>query len=151
MIASGQSTHARRRADEGALVIARDDLTRMLHQDYRYEPGLRAFYRGMEESLAWHGLNAGRDVVIDRTHLTRESRRRWLDWARHYVELNTFEGKGPSVRVVAVTFPVELPAIHARRRFDADPRGRSLGEWINVAYHHAEQARAEPLSEDEGF
>jgi predicted kinase len=82
MIASGKSTYARRRADEGALVVSHDDLTAMLHARYRYEQGLREPYRRIEESIAWRGLDAGRDVVIDRTHLTRESRERWLKWVR---------------------------------------------------------------------
>jgi hypothetical protein len=42
-------------------------------------------------------------------------------------------------------------SVHARRRFDADPRGRSYDEWLSVARHHWAQAQAEPLSEGEGF
>lgn len=150
MIASGKTTYARRRADEGALIISHDDLTRMLHGRYRYEAVLRDCYRRMEQSLAWAGLNAGRDVIIDRTHLTRESRKRWIDWARGYVELNTFEGKSPTVLVVAVAFPIEAPCFHANRRM-SDPRGRSYEDWLKVACHHHDQAEAEPLSGDEGF
>lgn len=152
MIASGKSTYARKRADEGALVICHDDLTAMLHATYRYEQSLRGCYRRMEESLAWAALTAGRDVVVDRTHLTRESRRRWIQWALNYESLNTFDGKGPTVAVIAVVFPIELPSIHAHRRFfEADPRGRSYDEWLTVAKHHADQAQAEPLAQEEGF
>src|SRR5437879_4836675 len=101
-IASGKSTYARQRADEGALVVCHDDLTAMLHCTYRYEQELRETYRAMENNLAMRALFSGRDVLIDRTHLTRESRRRWLDFARnHGLELDR-----PPTPVVAVTFPV---------------------------------------------
>jgi predicted kinase len=92
MIASGKSTYARKRADEGALIISHDALTEMLHGCYRYEEGLRESYRTMEESIAFASLSAGRDIVIDRTHLTDESRRRWIDFKNRYVNLNTFNG-----------------------------------------------------------
>jgi hypothetical protein len=123
----------------------------MLHCEYRYEQGLRECYRKMEESLAWAALNAGRDVVVDRTHLTRESRKRWIRWAADYDSLNTFDGRGPTTPVIAVAFPIEMPKVHAQRRFACDPRGRPLSEWLAVACHHAGQAEAEPLGEDEGF
>jgi hypothetical protein len=150
-IASGKSTYARRRADEGALVISHDDLTQMLHTRYRYESGLRECYRKIEESIAWAVLTAGRDVVVDRTHLTRESRNRWLNWVSWYVSLNTFDDRGPEVPVVAVAFPIQSPFVHANRRFRNDSRGRSMEEWIDVAIQNVEQARTEPLSEHEGF
>ncbi len=142
MIASGKSTYARTRADAGALIVAHDDLTAMLHGRYRFEPGLRACYRSMEQWIVHDGLAAGRDVVIDRTHLTRESRARWVAFARNHYR---------DVRVVAVAFRILHPAEHAARRFGADPRGRSFDDWLGVAMHHHAQAVAEPLSDDEGF
>jgi hypothetical protein len=151
MIGSGKSGYARMRADGGALVICHDDLTAMVHARYRYEPGLRGCYRRMEESIAWAALQHKRDVVIDRTHLTRESRHRWISWASSYDSLNTFDGKGPSTYMVAVAFPIESPEVHARRRFQSDPRGRPYEEWLQVAEHHFAQFIAEPLSESEGF
>lgn len=157
-VASGKSTYARKRAAEGALVVCHDDLCRQVHAGNPvgpnacgYEPALRDCYRGIEEALAWRILNAGRDCIVDRTHLTRESRKRWLDWVRGYISLSTYEGRGPEVRVVAVTFPIERAEVHAHRRFESDPRGRSLSEWIGVAVHHAGQAEAEPLAAAEGF
>jgi hypothetical protein len=151
MICSGKSVYARRRADEGALCVSHDALTQGLHGGaYRYEQGLRECYRRMEESLAWATLTAGRDALMDRTHLTLESRRRWIEWARDYDSSRRYNRWGPT-SVVAVAFPVEAPEVHARRRFEADPRGRTYDEWLFVAQHHFEQAQAEPLSEDEGF
>lgn len=152
MIASGKSTYARRRADEGALVVCHDDLTAMLHARYRYEPEKRALYRRLEEAIAFEALagarhlDGGCDVVIDRTHLTRESRERWLSFARwpRFAEWATPE-------IIAVAFPIEAPEVHARRRFECDGRGRPYEEWLAVARHHAEQAAAEPVSVTEGF
>jgi hypothetical protein len=148
MVASGKSTYARKRADEGALVIAHDGLCQMLHGGaYRYEQGLRECYRAMEEALADRALRSGREVVIDRTHLTRESRKRWLEFMAHYTGFGlVFE-----VDIVAVTFPILSPITHAERRFVSDPRGRPYEDWLKVAEHHYTQAMVEPLDKSEGF
>ena len=142
MIGSGKSTYARKRADEGALIISHDDLTQMLHGRYRYEQGLRDTYRLMEEDIAHIAITNGKDVVVDRCHLTAESRDRWVCFASRFL---------PRVLAVAVVFPIEDPEVHARRRFEADPRGRSYLEWLRVARHHNDQAAAEPIGPNEGF
>lgn len=143
MIASGKSTYARERAKAGALVISHDALTGMLHAEYRYEPQLREMYRAMEETLAELAVYRQRPVIIDRTHLTRESRQRWTKFAR---EMPT--------AIRAVVFKcADSPFEHAKRRFEADPRGRRLNEWASVAEHHYEQWLNEPLKDwrGEGF
>lgn len=151
MIGSGKSTYARRRADEGAIVVCHDDLTQMLHARYRYEAGLKAMYRRMEESLVVAAAISGKDVVIDRTHLTAESRRRWIGlrwWLDRELmgvsdhEIDSFE---------AVIFPFSTAYEHACRRYAADSRGRPFSEWLKVALHHEEQWHKEPISHDEGF
>lgn len=150
-IASGKSSYARLRASEGALIVCHDDLTAMLHGEHRDEPGLRECYRRMEESIAWAALSSGRDVVVDRDHLTRESRARWIAWARMYDSLHWSGSLGPTTPVFAVAFPAASPEAHARRRFVADPRGRPYEEWLAVAEHHHARSLAEPLSAAEGF
>jgi hypothetical protein len=151
MVASGKSLYARKRADAGALVIGHDWLTQGLHGGaYRYEQGLRECYRAMEESIASLAMDSGRDAVIDRTQLTKESRRRWIRFASQYGESRRYNRWGPTT-VVAVAFPIEAPEVHARRRFESDPRGRTYEEWLFVAQHHFAQHLANPLSEDEGF
>lgn len=152
MIASGKSTYARERADRGAVVISHDDLTAMLHACYRYEQEKREFYRRCEESIAWNALAYGVDAVIDRTHLTRESRVRWIRWAKGYDSANTFDGHGPTTRVVAVVFQARSAPEHALRRAEGDHRGRSYSDWLSVARHHEEQAGKEPIDwRAEGF
>jgi predicted kinase len=152
MIASGKSTYARRRADEGALVICHDDLTQMLHARYRYESGLREFYRQLMRTIAVAALEHGRDVVIDRTHLTKESRWLWVD-LRNRLRFDRDEQDDPmAVELIAVVFPIEPASWHAKRRHDHDARGRPFDEWMQVAMHHKEQAVAEPLDwQAEGF
>jgi predicted kinase len=140
MIASGKSTYARSRADKGALVISHDDLAEMLHCQYRYEPVLRDAYRAMMIHIAHVGIMAGRDVIVDRTHLTRESRAVWIDAARTW-----------QVGIIAIEFPIYAADLHAQRRFEADSRGRPLSDWQQVARHHLQQALAEPLDLAEGF
>jgi predicted kinase len=151
MICSGKSTYARQRANPadgspGALVVCHDDLTQGLHGGvYRYEQGLRECYRGMEEDLAIRVMMAGRDVIIDRTHLTRESRQRWIRFAKS--SSRALE----RCSIIAVAFPICSPMTHAKRRFAVDPRGRPFEEWLQVARQHFDQTLTEPLTEDEGF
>lgn len=140
MIASGKTTFARSRAKEGALIISHDDLTEMLHGEYRYEQGLKLHYLAMMRDIALQACLAKRDVVIDRTHLTYASRRFWVEMATIW-----------DVPIDAVVFPFVVPEMHASRRFESDSRGRSFEEWLHVAMHHAGQARREPLTEVEGF
>jgi adenylate kinase family enzyme len=150
MVGSGKSLYARKRAKQRVLCISHNDLSAMLHCEYRYEQGLRECYRRIEEDIAEAALDAGRDVILDHTHLTMESRKRWIEFAGHYDILVNF-GRGPTTKVIAVAFPIEPPEVHARRRFEADPRGRSYEEWYMVAQHHHEQWQANPLDLSEGF
>jgi hypothetical protein len=153
MVASGKSTYARQRADQGCLVVCHDSIAPGLHTRYRYEGFLRDYYRGIEEYMAREGLREGCDVLIDRTHLTLESRTRWV---RFHTEMSrefhrTHLVTGEKFPLVAVVFPFEAPEVHAFRRFRTDPRGRSLSEWLHVAHHHAEQWAQEPILDTEGF
>lgn len=149
MPGSGKSRFARSKAEAGALVVCHDDLARMLHAGVNvggrgYDLELRATYHAIEDAMAWHAYLAGRDVVIDRTHLTRESRRRWLDCFG--ANRDTLD---PGPKLVAVEFPRRTAWWHACTRFEADPRGRTLLEWVAVAERH--ESAAEPVLDDEGF
>ena len=94
----------------------------------------------MMRNLVRLALVAKRDVILDRTHLTRESRSVWLETARYC-----------GVPILAVVFPRKPAIVHARRRFHTDSRGRSFDDWAQVAAHHEGQAEAEPIGVDEGF
>lgn len=140
MIASGKSTYAAERASDEALVVSHDALTAMLHSEYRYEQTLRETYLRMQEAIVKAAIDAGRDVVIDRTHLTKLSRQHWISIAANW-----------GVPIVAVVFPRETPETHALRRYMCDHRGRSYEDWLQVARIHEAQAIAEPYKQDEGF
>lgn len=141
MIGSGKSRYARDRADGGALVVSHDDLTAMLHTRPRYEQELRAVYREAEEAIVMAAMKTHKVIVIDRTHLTLESRQRWVNLAHKC-----------GYTAKAVVFPVLRPHVHAFRRWQSEPRGRSFEEWFKVAEHHADQIKAEPLdTQAEGF
>jgi predicted kinase len=140
-IGSGKSTYAREMARDGILILNYDALTEMLHGEYTYDRKLRNTYHRVQEeivrtvaSLRYQG------IIIDGTHLTRKSRLRWIDF-----------GIEAGICAVAMVFPVEAPEIHAKRRFEADPRGRSYNHWLAVATEQVELARHEPLTTDEGF
>jgi len=134
MVASGKSTYARRRADEGALVISYDDLAQMLHAGYRYDAALRSAYAAIIRQTAAVGFAHGRDVILDGTHLTRESRQYWVE-----------QGRAAGARVVAVQFPVGPADEHAARRCAAGDRGKSYAEWLAVAERQRAEALAEPV------
>lgn len=141
MIGSGKTTYAKTRARQGALVLSHDDITQALHCEYRYEQSLKHVYLNMLTDMAKHAVRANRDLIIDRTNLTREARSHWLDFAWH-----------EKIPAIAVVFPIREPAIHATRRFQSDSRGRSYEDWLKVAEHHYAQAQAEPLNwVGEGF
>lgn len=152
MIASGKTTYARKRAKQGAIIVSHDDLTEMMHGEYRYSPALRQFYRDGEEALVGVAVRHGLDVVIDRTHLTSESRRRWTTFPTRAIDIMVHPEKPI---LVAVEFPRVGAREHVLRRFQRDDRGRTFDDWLAVAEHHAAQADAEPFGKDaamaEGF
>jgi hypothetical protein len=113
----------------------------MLHARYRYEAALRPGYAAIMRQTVEVGFAHGRDVILDGTHLTRESRRYWLEQAR-----------AAGGRVVAVQFPVGPAEIHAARRCAAGDRGKSYAEWLAVAERQCAEALAEPVDAvQEGF
>ncbi len=141
IVASGKSTYARRRADEGALVISYDELAQMLHARYRIDPALRPAYAAIIWNTVAVAQAHGRDVVLDGTHLTRESRRYWVNQAR-----------AAGVRVVAIQFPVGPPEDHAARRYATDARGKSYDDWLAVVQRQWAEAVNEPVdAAGEGF
>jgi predicted kinase len=140
-IGAGKSTYARERAKEGSAVVCHDDIVSMVHGCYRYESFKSLmYYRMMEEVIKVAFVHGYYCVVLDGTHLTRKARARWIEFG--------MENRYP---VCATTFPLEDPEVHARRRFESDPRGRSLYHWTQVAKEQAQKTLHEPVRLDEGF
>lgn len=140
MIGSGKSTYCKRRAQDGAIIVNDDSIVTMLHGGFYsgYRSDLKPLYKTVENNAVYMAICMGQAVVIDRTNLSIDSRRRWIGLAKC---LDTV--------TVAVTFPQASPEEHARRRFASDARGYSLEQWVKVANHHREEY-VEPTV-DEGF
>ena len=140
MIACGKSTYAEKRAKEGAVVVNMDSLILALHGgDYTmYDSMLKPLYWALEQQAILVALIAGKDVVIDRTNLTRDRRQRYIQLA-----------KAAKADVICRRFMIVDPKIHAQRRWDAGARGVSLEQWTKVAEGH--MAEYEEPTIDEGF
>lgn len=143
MIESGQDAYATWRARNGAIVVDHNELTTMLHRGKHADVALSECYRCMLEDLARQAIRAGRDVVVNGTHLNRATRRRWIDFANSV-------GIGPRVRAVVFTVDVD-PDWYATQLRMLDPQGRSFEEWLRITRHHAKQWAAEPIGPAEGF
>lgn len=139
-IASGKSTYALRRAREGSIVVNDDSIVTMLHGgDYKlYSKDLKPLYKTVDLVVVTTALAMGLDVIVDRTNMTRASRKKWTGLASSF-----------DVHIFAIQFPFETPEVHALRRMDHDPRGYTYTQWIEVAERHIRQY--EPPSLYEGF
>ncbi len=130
MISSGKSTYSTIAATKLGCIICNDDsiVTAVHGGIYKlYDKKLKPLYKAVENTIIAYGLSGGRNVIVDRgVNGSVRSRRRFI-------------GLGHSLdcQVAAIVFPVEAPAVHAQRRFNADSRGLSLEYWQRVAEHHA--------------
>lgn len=128
MIASGKSTYTKKRAKEGAIIVNDDIIVNCVHGDIHtmYSRDLKPLYRGIE-SLIIHGAAlAGRDIVIDRPNVKKETRQRYIEIAKSL----------DYCKIECVIFNMESPYTHAMRRTNSDCRGYDFGYWLNVANYH---------------
>jgi len=139
MIASGKSTLTKSLAADGALVVNDDSITVSIHGgDYlQYDSNLKPLYREIEHLIILSAKTNNRDVVIDKTNLTKKSRARYINW-----------GKEQGFNIVGVVFPgFKDVGRHAMHRFLSGSRGISLQKWTEIAVHHA--SIYEPPTADE--
>lgn len=130
MIASGKSTYSLARAKEGALVISHDSMIDSLHCQYTYDKALHDTYHAIEEATLEAIIkHSDRDIIIDRTHLTRRSRMRWTAIAKKH-----------NVPIIAVKFKIWNPEVHAGRRHFYNSRGLSYDKWREIATAHINEA-----------
>jgi predicted kinase len=140
-IASGKSTWAKKRAEEGWIIINDDAIVMAVHgNDYTlYHKSLKPLYKAVEDNILHTAVAMGKSVVIDRgLDLAQQSRQRWIALA-----------KSLDIRIVARTFKVEKPEIHAKRRMESDGRGLPFEHWIEAAERHF--SVYEPPTVEEGF
>lgn len=135
-IASGKSTF-RKQCDNDALFINDDDITNLLHGDYKfYDKNLKLLYKTIENNIVTHGLQSGYHVVVDRPCMTRNTRARYIGLA-----------KSLDFPVVCINFKTESPIVHATRRFKSDNRGHSLEYWLKVAQRKYDEYQEPQLEE----
>lgn len=142
MVGSGKTTLAREIAqnDPGTVYISNDEIVNLLHGgDYTaYEPALRPLYKQVEQHMVAAALAQGCNVVIDRTNLTRQQRRRFIALAE------TFGAK--SIVALVMPCPPNEDLLENRMK---EPRGYSREHWANVIAQHHQQAEAVTI--EEGF
>ena len=140
MIACGKSTYAVKRAKEGAVIVNMDNIVLALHGgEYRcYDPKLKPLYWALEQQAILMALAMGKDVVVDRTNLTRDRRQRYIQLA-----------KSVKAEVYAMQFMIVDPKVHTQRRWESDARGVSRERWQEIAEGHL--AEYEEPTPAEGF
>ncbi len=141
MIAAGKSTYARNAAKIGVLCVNDDAIVNMLHaDDYTlYDEKLKTLYKSLENQAIGTILALGRSVLIDRgLNISVHGRQRWISLAKSF-----------DVSCEAIVFSNDGPLIHAKRRFECDPRGHDHDYWLRVACHH--NLHWQPPTVAEGF
>lgn len=128
MIASGKSSYARERAQEGWIIINDDSIVNAVHADQYtlYDEALKPLYKSIENHILYVARAMGKNVLVDRgLSLSLDARQRWLAL-----------GRSLDIPVVAVLFDVFEPEVHAQRRTDTDARGHDYDYWLRVARRH---------------
>lgn len=141
LIASGKSTYAKQKAEEGWIIINDDSIVNAIHAEnyFLYDINLKPLYKSIENHILTTAIAMGRNVLIDRgVDICKESRKRWIAIA-----------KSLDTPIKAVCFEVASPEIHAQRRYAVDSRGHSYDYWLKVAKKHMTKF-CEP-SKEEGF
>jgi len=140
-ISSGKSTWAKQRAEEGWIVINDDSIVNSVHGGsyFLYDKSLKPLYKSIENHILVTAIAMGKNVVIDRAlDLNKKSRLRWIALA-----------KSLDIPIQARLFKINDPEIHARRRFEDDPRGLTYDHWLEAAQRHHDSY--DPPTLEEGF
>lgn len=138
MIGSGKSIYSNKRAKEGAIVLNDDSIVLAVHGgNYSlYDKKLKPLYKQVETAMFHTAIAMGKDIVIDRTNLSKSQRTRYISLA-----------KSLDQDIVGVIFPIEDPEIHAARRYKHDSRGVSYQKWCGIADFHFSQYEEPQLNE----
>jgi predicted kinase len=139
MIASGKSSWAKDRANEGCIIINDDAIVNAIHADIYtlYSKSLKPLYKSIEDHIFHTAVAMGLSVVVDKgLSLSAASRQRWIAL-----------GRSLDVPVHAVLFEVFEPEVHAQRRFEADSRGHTLEYWTAVAQEHHDKYEMPTITE----
>jgi len=148
-IGSGKTYWARRKVFKGAIYISNDAITDMMHMgDYtRYDPELSSTYHRIEDTLLEDSLlNQDRDIIIDRTNMSRAKRKRFICLINCYI--NVREGKSNiEWKKIAVVFNSDIiTCLHRRSK---NSKGITERKWAEIYNKFADEFESPTL--DEGF
>jgi len=140
-IASGKSTICKKLASEGHIIVNDDAVVNLIHADQYvlYEQKLKSLYKYVEHAIIQFGLGMGRNVVVDRPNLKRDTRKRFIEIARSF-----------EVPAHIIVMPMRTPEEHAKKRCEQDARGWSYEHWLKVATVRYE-GYEKPDKDIEGF
>lgn len=139
MIASGKSSYAKKKAQEGFIIINDDEIVNLVHADQHnlYNKELKILYKSIENHILATSLALNKNVIIDKgTNISIESRKRFLGIS-----------KSLGAYCEAVVFQNEKPEVHAERRFIHDNRGISKEKWLEIANYHNQNWELPSLKE----
>lgn len=128
MIASGKSTYCEHAARKDYICVNDDSIVNLIHcnQYGKYNQKFKRLYKGIENYIITHGLDLNLDIIIDRGLCVSAKGR-----ARFIALANSFDAD-----CEAIIFPLDIPEVHARRRYQSDTRGYDYDYWFEVARHH---------------
>jgi len=119
-IGTGKSILAHKLAMNGAIIISMDQLQSAMHGGYdHYDQSLKKVYNVIEDTMILESLHKGKDIVIDRTLMTRKTRERFISLMNGHVE-----------KIVCYNFGKGTEASLNRRL--KNPRGKSAYIWKMV-------------------
>ena len=139
-IGSGKSTYAKSRARSGAIVVSEDSIVMDVHGGKydRYHDDLKPLYRSVETTIFQLAVALHRDVIIDKTNMTRQQRARWITLAQSLdADVRCMWWRGP-----------EKPNAISRRML-GDARGITRQKWEEV--YDRKAAEFEEPRMEEGF
>jgi len=140
MIASGKSTYCRKASKEGDIIVNDDSIITSIHGgNYTlYDEKLKPLYKSIESNIIHSAILAGRNVIIDRTNLSRKVRARYI-----------FIAKSLGVQSELIVMPMRSPEDHAIMRSNSDSRGHSFERWLEVANKHRAQYEVPSQTEEQ--
>lgn len=141
MIGSGKSAWARMMAgtDFNIIRIGVDDIRNMIKDRYTFDFQLEPLIDEMKMAMIRKVLNAGKDVIIDDSHLTKEVRK---DLCMNLVEMTR---TGIDIIYVRMMCDDDL----ALKRRLSNLRGKSEFEWRQAMYEDKSMFEVPDESENE--
>ncbi len=136
-IGCGKSFLAKKLAKKGAMIVNSDSLLRAVHGgEYLYYSEMKDFYHNIEETILVDALRRSKTVVVDRTNISIEERKRFIFLADKYEATSIAYDFGPGQEE------------HLIRRL-REPQGLPERVWRNV--FNVINSKYEKPTIEEGF